>query len=376
MPRHRWSPDVVFRDVVLTPTERGCPTCGGFMYICDHRHRRFYTFDDPIHLNTKLVHCIQPDCPTRSKTYSSPDEMSIALPRWLIGWDVFAWIGHRRFARDWSIPQIQAELRDTHGISLSTEGLCTYARRYQTMVAARHQDLDRLKDDYANVDDLILTIDGLQPEKGHEVLYVVRELRLRRVWFATPLLSSATAEIETLLREAQQWASALGKPIAAWVSDKQHALVRAIANVFPGLPHRYCHNHFERGLTKPMMQQDNQAKVKMRKEVRGLRAIERTVTAAAEPTDAVPSAPVPEPSLSTSASVSESSLSTSDQQPTAEDVASVVLDYCAATRGVLNANHGGPLDPPGLRMDEGLEAIGASLERCLEEKKGGLRPGG
>ena len=236
MPRHRWSPDVVFRDVVLTPTERACPTCGGFMHICDHRHRQFYTFDDPIHLNTKLVHCIQPDCPTRSKTYSSPEEMGIALPRWLIAWDVFAWIGHRRFARDWSIPQIQAELRDTHGISLSTEGLCSYARRYQTMVAARHQDLDRLKEDYANVDDLILTIDGLQPEKGHEVLYVVRELRLRRVWFATPLLSSATAEIETLLREAQQWASALGKPIAAWVSDKQHALVRAIANVFPSSP--------------------------------------------------------------------------------------------------------------------------------------------
>ena len=28
---------------------------------------------------------------------------------------------------------------------------------------------------YEGVDDIILTIDGLQPEKGHETLYVVRQ---------------------------------------------------------------------------------------------------------------------------------------------------------------------------------------------------------
>ena len=41
----------------------------------------------------------------------------------------------------------------------------------------------------------MLSIDGLQPEKGHETLYVVRELRQQRVWFAQALLSSATSEI-------------------------------------------------------------------------------------------------------------------------------------------------------------------------------------
>ena len=39
---------------------------------------------------------------------------------------------------------------------------------------------------YEGVDDIILTIDGLQPEKGHETLYVVRELTQKRVWFAAP----------------------------------------------------------------------------------------------------------------------------------------------------------------------------------------------
>jgi hypothetical protein len=50
----------------------------------------------------------------------------------------------------------------------------------------------------------------------------------------------------------------------------------------------------------------------------------------------------------------------------------VVLDYCAAVRGILNDDHGGPLHPPGLRMAEALGEVQASLQRNLEAKKGGL----
>jgi hypothetical protein len=51
----------------------------------------------------------------------------------------------------------------------------------------------------------------------------------------------------------------------------------------------------------------------------------------------------------------------------------VVLDYCAAVRGVLNDDHGGPLQPPGLKMAEALGEIRSSLQRNLEAKKGGRR---
>jgi hypothetical protein len=61
------------------------------------------------------------------------------------------------------------------------------------MLAARQQDPEILRRQYESVDELILTIDGLQPEKGHETLYVVRELTQKRVWFAEALIS-ATAE--------------------------------------------------------------------------------------------------------------------------------------------------------------------------------------
>ena len=52
---------------------------------------------------------------------------------------------------------------------------------------------------------------------------------------------------------------------------------------------------------------------------------------------------------------------------------SVVLDYCAAVRGILNDDQGGPLEPPGVRMAEALNEVGASIQRNLDEKKGGSR---
>jgi len=49
----------------------------------------------------------------------------------------------------------------------------------------------------------------------------------------------------------------------------------------------------------------------------------------------------------------------------------VVLDYCAAVRGILNDDQGGPLHPPGLRMAEALADVHASLQRNVEAQKGG-----
>src|SRR5262252_1053270 len=145
------------------------------------------------------------------------------------------------------------------------------------MLAARQHDPHQLAAAYADVEAVILSIDGLQPEKGHETLYVVRELERKRVWFAQALLSSATAEVQQLLVQARSWAEGLGKPVRLWMSDKQDAFVRGIAAEFPGVPHRYCTNHFLRDVAKPVLEADSRAKVKMRRTIRGLRAIEQEV---------------------------------------------------------------------------------------------------
>lgn len=342
--RHQWPADTVFRRIELEPADRTCPRCSGRMSLCDHRHRRLFTLGGPLHVVCKLAKCFRPCCADARKTYGpAEDEYAIALPQWFVGWDVFAWIGHRRFARHWSVPQIRAELADSHRITVSADFLEDAVAKYRDMLAARQSDPARLAAEYAEVDEVVLSIDGLQPEKGHETLYVVRELRKGRVWFAESLLSSSAGEVRRLLEQARDWAAQLAKPVRAWVTDKQDAFVTGIAAVFPDVAHRLCRNHFLRDLAKPVLEADAHAKVKMRRKVRGLREIEKGVLAerAEQPASAA-------------------SLAVDD----------VVLDYCTAVRGILNDDQGGPLSPPGLRMADALTEVRESLQRSLDAKKG------
>ena len=97
--RHRWPEGIAFTHKILVPEDRACPCCGRHMYICDHRRHPIYSLDGPLELLCKLVHCPDKACPDHSRTHSPLAETALALPGWLIGWDVFCWIGHRRCAR-------------------------------------------------------------------------------------------------------------------------------------------------------------------------------------------------------------------------------------------------------------------------------------
>jgi hypothetical protein len=388
-----WPEDTDFAVCELDVLERNCPSCGRMMHVCDHRYRRFHTLQGPVELLCRLDHCPDPDCPGHAKTKSPEAEITLALPKWAIGWDVFCWIGHRRCSRHMAIPLIRSELLDDYGIKLSESAIDQYIRRYQLMLAARQHDPESLRRLYAATAEIILCIDGLQPEKGHETLYVVRELTQKRVWFAEPLLSATAAEVRRLIQKAKQWAESLGRPVGLWLSDKQDAFVTGIAAEFPEVPHRYCDNHFLRDLAKPVLEADSHAKVRMRKKVRGLRTIEQAVLArskAQTKSDLTPAA------LKTAAPATEASVdrhggrtrgdadapeATAPAPAAPVDLPAavvapadgVVLDYCAAVRGILNDDQGGPLHPPGLRMAEALHEVHASLERVLGAKKGGSR---
>jgi hypothetical protein len=442
--RFRWPEETQFGRMVLDVEQKSCANCGGDLHICDHRVRHIYTLEQPLELCCRLVHCSDRACPSRPRTLSPVAELSIALPGWLIGWDVFCFIGHRRFSRHWSVPVIRHELRDTYDIRLSPDAIEGYIHHYQNMLAARQQDFANLQRAYQNIDSVDLTIDGLQPEKGHETLYAVRELKARRVWFAEALLSSNEAEVRRILVRAGDIAKRLGKPIRLWMSDKQDTFVKGIAAEFSGIPHLYCDNHFLRDLAKPTLAKDSSAKVAMRTKVRGLRDIERQVlrqrqqqtaplAAPTHPAEAKtatkPEVPASESEM-TQAVTAETAPSGGGQsvgadssaarhlaealpevgatcepsseskdnavasnavgsnptasagapgdvsgQPAMGAASEVVLAYCAAVRGILNDDQGGPMHPPGLRMAEGLTEVRESLQRNLDLNKPGAAHG-
>src|SRR6516165_1376115 len=263
--------------MVLEVEDNVCSVCGGALHICDHRRHRIFTLQGPVEVVCKLAHCSDRQCAARAKTRSPYAETTLTQHWCLIGCDVVCGVGHRRLARHWSVPQIRDKLVDTCQTPLMADAIEGALQRYQTILAARQQDPQVVAAAYRHVEALVLSIDGLQPEKGHETLYVVRELNAQRIWFAEALLSSSADEVRRLLIQARAWATQLGLPVHLWLSDKQDAFVTGIAAEFPGVPHRYCVNHFLRDLAKPMLEADSHAKVQMRKRVRGLRGIERGV---------------------------------------------------------------------------------------------------
>ena len=149
---------------------------------------------------------------------------------------------------------------------------------------------------------------------------------------------------------------------------------------------------------------DSGAKVKMRRKVRGLRAIERQVlkerrspgapesnaqhekpnpagTPRVDPPDAAvaPMAAAPQPCPPSDPDVirpehflEATGVAGAGDVRVGEEAGEVVLGYCAAVRGILNDSQGGPFHPPGLRMSEALQDVRGSLDRSLQGKKGGL----
>ena len=281
-----WPEDTDFALWELDVLDRDCPACGRMMHICDHRYRRFHTLDGPVQLVCKLNHCPDPDCPGHAKTKSPetrshhrPAQVGDRLGRLLLDRASTLFAPHGdppdpirtpRRLRDQALRRCHRPVHPT---------LPGHARGTAARPRGRSAGTTKA------VDEIILSIDGLQPEKGHETLYVVRELTRKRVWFAEPLLSATADEVRRLIAKAKEWAESLGKPVALWISDKQDAFVTGIAAEFPDVPHRYCDNHFLRDLAKPVLEADSHAKVQMRKKVRGLRTIEQAVLAAAEGRD-------------------------------------------------------------------------------------------
>jgi len=320
----------------------------------------------------KWAHGSDRQCAARAKTRSPSAETTLTQPWWRIGWAVFGWLGHRRFARPWSVPPRRGALVDTSQMPLSAEAIEDALPRDQTIRAARQQAPQVVAAASRHVAALVLSIAGLQPEQGHATLSVVRELHAQRRWCAEAVLSSGAEEVRRVLSQARAWATPLGVPVPLWLSAKHEAFVTGSAAECPGGPPRYGVHHFLRALAKPRLEAARHAKVTRRRTGRGWRAMAREVlpqrrrSASAPP--AVAPAPTPPATPPPANQVAKAVLAAPD--PPA-DAGEVGRDDGSAVRGRLHDDQGGPFQPPSLRMAEALGDVRASLPRHLGAHRGG-----
>lgn len=203
--------------------------------------------------------------------------------------------------------------------------------RYEELVAVHLHQKERLQKLFERQGRVVLAFDGLQPDVGHEVLWVLREAISGEILIARALLSSSHQELAALLHEAKAFLPE-NVEICGIVSDGQQAIRLAVATVFSQRAHQLCHFHYFREAAKPIYEADRHAKKELKKRVRGIRPIEQILQGK------------------------------SDQE------SEVVRDYCLAVRSALTDDGHPPLAASGLTLYERLKRISASISRVAEKR--------
>jgi hypothetical protein len=311
------------QDRALEPVRTRCVACGGPLWVAYHSHRTVATLEGLVRLRLQVRRCIRPDCPQYRRPYRPEEELGWALPHGEVGLDVIALVGALRFGEHRSVPEIHREL-----------------------LAVRLSDLgagSRLRDTLVAQGRVILAIDGLQPDVGQEVLWVIRDCLSGEILLARSLLSGREAELGALLREVQTSLAALPPApvtVAGVVSDGQHSIRNAVASALPGVPHQLCHFHYLREAALPVYEADRHAKKELKKQVRGVRPIERALEARE-----------------------------ATAGPAGDAEAAAIRGYCLAVRSALTDDGRPPLAAAGLRLHDRLTALRASIERVAQERQ-------
>jgi len=118
---------------------------------------------------------------------------------------------------------------------------------------------------------VLLTIDGMMPLKGNPPLYTTRDEFTGLKIHSKRLTSESTMQIkEYLIATKQRIETELGVKVIGVISDAHPKQRKAIAEVFPGIPHCLCHYHFYKYVFKAPKDLDSNLMTQTRKFLRGL----------------------------------------------------------------------------------------------------------
>ncbi|GHP00280.1 hypothetical protein KSF_103270 [Reticulibacter mediterranei] len=311
----------------LTCLQTHCGSCGYPIKVAYRTQRTITTLQGSCRLILRARRCRNPDCAWYQRPYRPEEEGRWALPHGEFGLDVIALVGRLRYASHRSIPEIHQSLRD-RGVLIAERTVTHLLQRYEELVALRLCAMPQLRERFKEQGQVILAIDGLQPDAGHEVLWVLRDCLSGEILLARSLLSACAAGLAKLLCEIQQ---GLEVPIQGVISDGHRSIRKAVRAALLDVPHQLCHFHYFREAAKLVYEADRHAKKELKKHIRGARPLERAV----------------------------------EKRDDAE--AEAIRGYCLAVRSALTDDSRPPLEAPGLKLYERLSAIVASLTKVSEK---------
>jgi hypothetical protein len=343
MKRPRSYPNVIKR--WYRPVEHECPQCHRTLRQAMTLTRRtVITLQGVIKLIHAGYRCPDTQCQGHVRTYRSAQADALALPGFTYGLDIVVLVGRLHLSEHQTVDEVHQELLrrlSPLGVQISRREILYLFEAYCTLLQASSEaknDQEWLAQVKKN-GGIIVSVDGIQPEKGNETVYLVRDALTGRVLAAENVTSSETAVIKALLAPVVT----LGVKVLGTITDAQESELKAVEELWPEVPHQVCQFHALRDAVKPAFEADKKVKTAMRKQLQPkVRALRKQLKK----------------------DISQGSASEANQLAVLDDYATGVL--CALNRDGL-----APFDFATEHISEDLDEVEASLK--LLPKKGGLR---
>lgn len=253
----------------VNPSLKSCLSCEDELkFRYRFSNNTIWTLEGPVVLNRNTHACMNKVCEEFKKPVTAPDE---SPKHHTIGYDVLLLIGLLKINLGMTAKKIQTKLWVEYKLSISEQHIGNLVNKYLMLLGNKPQKkfLQMLKDRGK----VVLDIDGIKPEKGNKILYLIRDCRSGVVLLARTLKYNSTDQLELLLEEIEL----MQLDIIGIVSDKQRSIVNAVENIYPDLPHQFCQFHYLKNISKDYKESDLSLRKKLRKGVRPILRTSKTV---------------------------------------------------------------------------------------------------
>lgn len=315
------------------PTITTCPRCGARLRRrCTLWHKYLVTLAGRVHIFSLGYSCCRPRC--SRVIYRSSEAEQVSPKGHSFGFDLIVQIGWWRFWEHRTLDEIATLLNAKH-LPVSRRHILNLIGDFLALLRAAQPAKIEAQRAYFKRHGLVLSLDGMEPEQGNEMLFIVREANLDLTLLAETLYSSRA---DLISRQLLEPVKALGFRIRAVVSDADKNIRRAVTASLPGCPHQACQVHCLCEAGEPIFEADRAMKTDLRRDIRAkLRPISRVLS----------------------------------QSPQTDPQVAVLTDYAEALRDALRADGVSPFKLAGLHLYDELLRLETSLRRC--QKKGAIR---
>ena len=317
------------------PEQQVCPICHRFLKRSHIQWRKRILFITGLERVTSWAYCCEDSqCPGKQQFFVSQEAESLHLRHRRYSRELVVKVGYRRFWFHQTMGELHDWLTQDLKLAISEREVPNIIADFLALLRAGQAA--KIRDKLQGMAEVVIGLDGMQPEKGNVCLYIVREMQTGLTLMAENLEDSAhPILIERLFEPLKTLAQELNLKWKGVISDAQESIRLAVANSLPGTPHQLCHFHCFRDAGTLIFENDRSLKTHLKSAFRGkLSRLEQAI----------------------------------QRLPKTNPQRSILADYALAIHSTLLIGGIAPFDLAGIHIFDALGDIAASLQRC--QKKG------